>query len=174
MNRAYMIALSLGLSLAISLEAEVKKTYVSLDHIKSMCTDIYQQVQNDNFKPGLLLTMCRGGLIPTGLLAGEEMFNNRNVVTISIESYDDDNQQGELTLRFPAHLEDYANFNTILIIDDIADSGKTLEFVIKLLKEHLPNATIKTAVLFYKPKSKIKPDYYVEETTDWIVFPWEN
>jgi len=169
-----MIALSLGLSLAINLEAEVKKTYVSLDRIKSMCTDIYQQVQKDNLKPSLLLTMCRGGLIPTGLLAGEEMFNNRNVVTISIESYDDDNQQGELTLRFPAHLEDYANFNTILIIDDIADSGKTLEFVIKLLKEHLPNATIKTAVLFYKPKSKIKPDYYVEETTDWIVFPWEN
>jgi hypoxanthine phosphoribosyltransferase len=49
-----------------------------------------------------------------------------------------------------------------------------LDFVIKLIKEALPNATIKTAVLFYKPKSKIKPDYYVEETTDWIVFPWEN
>ncbi len=174
MNHVPMIALSLILSLAISLEAEVKKTYVSLDHVKSMCRDIYQQVQDDNIKPDLLLTMCRGGLIPTGLLAGEEMFNNRNVVTISIESYSDDNQQKELILRFPAHLEDYASFNTILIIDDIADSGETLDFVITLIKEALPNATIKTAVLFYKPKSKIKPDYYVEETTDWIVFPWES
>jgi xanthine phosphoribosyltransferase len=45
--------------------------------------------------------------------------------------------------------------------------------VTKLLKQNLTTAIIKSAVLFYKPTSTFKPDYYAQETTEWIVFPWE-
>lgn len=54
----------------------------------------------------------------------------------------------------------------ILIVDDIADTGKTLlEFQDK--KFH-------TATLYYKTRSAVKPTYYAEETKNWIVFPWES
>lgn len=158
----------------MSMEHTIKKTYVNFEQIKSMCSNIHAQVQADNFSPDLLVGVCRGGLIPLGILAGEAMFNNRNVMTISTESYDDTGNQKALKFRFPVHAEDYKNYKAILIIDDLADTGETLDAIVKLLQEQTPAATIKSAVLFYKLKSKIKPDYYVKETADWIVFPWEQ
>jgi hypoxanthine phosphoribosyltransferase len=175
MNNKSTILFSLIVSSTLmSMEPDIKKTYVNFEQIKSMCSNIHEQVKADNFKPDLLIGICRGGLIPLGILAGEAMLNNRNTVTISTESYDDAGKQKALRFRFPVPVESYKNYETILIIDDLADTGETLDAVLKLLKQHLTNATIKSAVLFYKTKSKIKPDYYVEETTDWIVFPWEQ
>ena len=55
-------------------------------------------------------------------------------------------------------------WKTALIVDDIADTGKTLDGFQMLFP---------TATLFYKPRSIIKPTFYVEETEDWIVYPWE-
>jgi len=53
--------------------------------------------------------------------------------------------------------------NNCLVVDDVADTGATLE----KFKNY------KTATLHYKPWSSVKPTYYVEETTDWIIYPWE-
>jgi hypoxanthine phosphoribosyltransferase len=53
----------------------------------------------------------------------------------------------------------------ILVVDDIADTGKTLDGFQRLFP---------TATLYYKPRSIIKPTYFVRETTKWIVFPWER
>lgn len=57
----------------------------------------------------------------------------------------------------------------VLIIDDIADTGKTLQHV----KELVPDSKILT--LFYKKRSIIKPDYYLYTIPDdtWIQFSWE-
>jgi len=56
-------------------------------------------------------------------------------------------------------------FLETLIVDDIADTGLTLTSY----------KNFKIATVYYKPRSKIKPDYYVREVnnSDWIVFPWE-
>lgn len=56
-------------------------------------------------------------------------------------------------------------YKTVLVVDDIADTGKTLKNF---------NVLFPTATLFYKPKSTVKPTFYIEETTNWIVFPWER
>ena len=59
----------------------------------------------------------------------------------------------------------------MLIIDDIADTGKTF----KELEKDLD--TPKYAALHYKSTSVFKPDYYAEEIDDdfgWIVYPWEK
>ena len=60
---------------------------------------------------------------------------------------------------FQSHVE-----HTI-IVDDIADTGLTLRKF---------GVIYATATLFYKPRSDIKPNFYVEETDKWIVFPWEK
>ena len=65
---------------------------------------------------------------------------------------------------------DYIDSNeTILIVDDLTDTGKTL-------KEFQNNEQFETAVLYYKPRSIIKPTYFVEHSDNdqWIVFPYEK
>lgn len=60
----------------------------------------------------------------------------------------------------------------ILLVDGISDSGNTLLKATKYLEKNKPK-TITTATLFYKPHSKLEPDFYVEKSNDWILFPYE-
>jgi hypoxanthine phosphoribosyltransferase len=59
------------------------------------------------------------------------------------------------------------NTTNILIVDDIADTGKTLE--------NFFNLGFNIATLYHKPRSTVTPDFIGKtvENTDWIVFPWE-
>lgn len=60
-----------------------------------------------------------------------------------------------------------------LVVDDICDSGKTLQ---KLFRElDLPKC--KTAVLFWRQNDKFEPDFFADELLDklvWVVMPWET
>ena len=59
---------------------------------------------------------------------------------------------------------------SVLVVDDIIDTGSTLEGIFY----DIDGIKRKTAVLYYKPHASFTPDYYVRQTTDWLVFPWEN
>lgn len=159
-------------------ESAVSKRYIDTQTVKAMCKFVYEHAihAESPFHPELIIGLSRGGLIPLGFLAGDSMFNNRHVKTISVASYSDHGKQGKLLVLESWGHEDFEylkRFNSILIVDDLVDSGRSLSFVLKMIQEHAPHATIKTAALFYKTCSIIKPDYYAQETTDWIVFPWE-
>lgn len=149
------------------------KTFVDAETVKKMSCALHKKIVDDQFKPHAIIGIARGGLAPTSYLAGQACFNNRNVTTISVKSYEGD-QQGDISFTFPVDCKQLEKYNNILIVDDLVDTGKTVEFVKNHFKNELPNNSIKIAALYYKPKkSVIKPDYYVEETSDWIVFPWE-
>ncbi len=62
---------------------------------------------------------------------------------------------------------------TVLLFDDVVDTGETYDFAKKLLLETYGAKRVDTAALFYKPHSIIKPDYVSAETIAWIVFPHE-
>ena len=64
----------------------------------------------------------------------------------------------------------------VLLVDDMVDSGHTLEVVFNTLPERFPHiADIRTAVVWYKGHSVFKPDYYVDYLADspWIHQPFE-
>lgn len=63
----------------------------------------------------------------------------------------------------------------ILVIDDIADTGETLLFADTYLRNIATGApaSMKTATLFLKPASKVTPDFWLEEVTQWVIFPFE-
>ena len=58
----------------------------------------------------------------------------------------------------------------VLIADDVADTGKTLEVVRDFVADHVAEA--RTAVIYVKPWSVIKPEYAWRHTERWIDFPW--
>jgi len=150
------------------------KKHVLWNDVEVMCKAVHEEAVKDTFNPDLIIGLSRGGLIPLGLLAGEKMFDQRNTLSIAVSSYDR-TKQGNITLLLPVHTENLRDYKSVLVVDDLIDSGKTMAFVVALLKKDLPEATIKTAVLFYKPaNTTMTPDYYASETADWIVFPWET
>jgi hypoxanthine phosphoribosyltransferase len=60
----------------------------------------------------------------------------------------------------------------LLVVDDVADSGRTLELVLGLLRRHTPQ--VRSAVLYTKPRTIVRPDYSWQETDLWINFPWSS
>jgi len=61
----------------------------------------------------------------------------------------------------------------VLVVDDVADTGKSLALVRKHLKEQ--GATqVKIATIYYKPWSILIPDWFEKKTSRWIIFPWER
>lgn len=61
----------------------------------------------------------------------------------------------------------------VLLVDDVADTGKTLAAATSYISMHGPEE-VKTATLYLKPWSMLQPDYYGEVTDAWIIFPWER
>ena len=113
-----------------------------------------------------VVAITRGGMVPAMIIARE--LNIRVVETISVKSYDHQSQSEAQILKAPD--EQLMNNGTgILIIDDLVDSGRTLEIV----REAYPNAHY--ATIYAKPKGCPMVDSYITEVSQdtWIFFPWD-
>jgi len=119
------------------------------------------------FNPDTLLAVARGGLMPGHFMA-EAMDTHRLFVLNSIH-YDDTEKLQTLDIF---NIPDLSDAKRVLIIDDIADSGETLEEIMKHLRRLYPHIRFKIATLFYKPSSVIQPDYTVKKAESWIDFLW--
>ncbi len=113
-----------------------------------------------------VIAITRGGMTPACIVARE--LNVRIVDTISIKSYSHQAQSEASVLKAPdaAIMGDGEN---ILIIDDLVDSGKTLEVVRKMYpKAHL-------ATVYAKPKGRPLVQTFITEVSQdtWIYFPWD-
>jgi hypoxanthine phosphoribosyltransferase len=133
----------------------------------------------DGYKPEVILGISRGGWIPARLLS--DMFEARYLLEGKITS----SILATMQIKFytaiaETHTKPVISQDVgvdiyqkrILLIDDLADSGESLECALDYLKLKDPKE-IRIATLLFKPWSKVKPDYYVEESSDWVVFPHE-
>ena len=94
----------------------------------------------------------------------------------SIEYVDISSYKGKIrseikSLPFKINIQN----QNILIIDDICDTGNTLNYLTDLINKNNPKS-IRTAVLFYKSVSSFKPNYYIDylEDSPWIHMPYER
>ncbi|HUU88356.1 MAG TPA: hypothetical protein VMX17_11470 [Candidatus Glassbacteria bacterium] len=124
----------------------MNKTIISYSEYSILIDELLETIKDglDLSKIEMIYTFIRGGL-PIAVHLSHAL----NIKMFSDES----------DIYFPSYHSD-----TILVVDDIADTGKTLNGYHMLFP---------TATLFYKPRSVVKPTFYVRETTNWIVFPWE-
>ena len=113
-----------------------------------------------------VVAITRGGLVPAMIVARE--LDIRTIDTISVKSYHKQEQGGLKVLKSPdpALMGDGEG---ILVIDDLVDSGRTLE----LVRQMYPKAHFGT--VYAKPKGKpMVQDYVTEVSQDtWIFFPWD-
>ena len=128
-----------------------------------------QKIKTQNYRPDLIVAIARGGVVPARILS--DLLETPNLNFIQIEFYTNIN----LTLQEPILKQTLTTNVTdkkTLLIDDIADTGKSL----KLAKTHLQQQEaieIKTATLYQKIQSLTTPDFYEKQTVNWVVFPWD-
>lgn len=115
--------------------------------------------------------ITRGGLVPAMIVARE--LDIRVVDTISVKSYHSGggqaDQRSEAKVIKSPQADLMGDGTGILIVDDLVDSGKTLELVRKLYpKAHF-------ATVYAKPSGKPQVDSYITEVSQdtWIFFPWD-
>ena len=115
--------------------------------------------------------ITRGGLVPAMIVSRE--LDLRVVDTISVKSYHSGggaaDQRSEAQVTKSPQAELMGDGHGILIVDDLVDSGKTLELVRRLY----PRAHF--ATVYAKPAGKPQVDTYVTEVSQdtWIFFPWD-
>jgi len=116
-----------------------------------------------------ILGIARGGLGMAQMLG--EYYDLREVYAINTIGYEDTEKKESVEVF---NIPDLKSANTVLIVDDIVDSGDTLVEVLKVLGEKYPTVTFLTASLFYKKTAKISPTWYVKEPKGWIEFFWSE
>jgi uncharacterized protein len=128
-------------------------------------------ISDDGFRPDIILAIARGGLFVAGALGYS--LSVKNLHLMNVEFY---NGVGA-TLDMPVMLPpvplavDFSR-KKVLVADDVADTGKTLELVRGFIAEHV--AEVRSAVVYEKPGSLVKCDYVWKRTERWINFPWST
>ncbi len=113
-----------------------------------------------------IVAITRGGMAPAMIVARE--LDIRVIDTVSVKSYNKQDQSEAVVLKSPdaAMIGDGTG---VLVIDDLVDSGKTLE----LVRELYPNAHF--ATVYAKPKGEPQVDTFITGVSQdtWIFFPWD-
>jgi xanthine phosphoribosyltransferase len=117
-----------------------------------------------------ILAIARGGLTLSHAMA--EGLQIRDVQSIRTELYDKEAKRSCLTLFGECMFT--ANIKKVLVVDDIADSGETLAFIMEYLHERFPEIEFTSCTLFYKKSSVYEPDIWINEANAWIEFFWEK
>ncbi len=113
-----------------------------------------------------VVAVTRGGMVPACIIARE--LNIRVVDSISVKSYDHQSQSEASVLKAP-DAEQMGDGTGVLIVDDLVDTGKTLEMIRTLYpKAHYVS-------VYAKPKGRPVVDTYVTEVSQdtWIFLPWD-
>ncbi len=126
-------------------------------------------IAQDGFRPDVVLAIARGGLTVAGALA--YALAVKNCFAMNVEFYTSVDRRLDVPVVLPPTLDvvDIRGLR-VLIADDVADTGKTLELVRREISEHVAEA--RTAVLYHKSWSIISPEYVWSYTDKWINFPW--
>ena len=128
-----------------------------------------EQVAADGYRPDIVLAIARGGLLVAGAVS--YALGVKNTFTMNVEFYTGVDERLELPMILPP-VPDLIDFGetSVLIADDVADTGATLELVKRFCDGKV--AEVRCAVLYEKPRSTVRCEYVWRRTDRWIVFPW--
>lgn len=159
------------------------KIFISAQELLQDSFQLAANIYASGFRPHFIVGIWRGGT-PVGI-AVQEYLEYRNVETdhiaIRTSSYSGiDKQTKEIRVHGLHYIIENVNAaDSLLIVDDVFDSGRSIKAVLEQLAEktrrNMPE-TIKVACPWYKPDrnaTDIVPDYYIHETDNWLVFPHE-
>jgi uncharacterized protein len=137
----------------------------------SAAQDLARVIAADDFRPDIILAIARGGMFVAGALG--YALSVKNLHLMNVEFYNGIGSTLDMPVMLPP-VPSAVDFSQkkVLIADDVADTGKTLELVHDYVAEHV--AEVRSAVVYEKPGSLVKCDYVWKRTDRWINFPWSS
>lgn len=146
-----------------------EREHLSYQEFGDAVLDLARDIKKSDFQPNIVLSIARGGCF-LGSALGYAL-GVKNSFTMNVEFYTGIDQR----LPMPVVLPPVPNKvdlrgATVLIADDVADSGETLRLVLDFWRGTVKEA--RSVVLYEKPQSVVKPDYVWRRTEKWIEFPW--
>jgi hypoxanthine phosphoribosyltransferase len=161
----------------------VDKTYITAQQLLEDSFRLAHQVFEDGFKPDFIVGIWRGGA-PVGI-AVQEFFEFKGIetdhISVRTSSYYGINKQAKnIRVHGLHYLIENANADdSLLIVDDVFDSGRSVDALIKQIRKQSRLNTpgdIRVACPWYKPGKNavgFAPDYFLHQSEEWLVFPHE-
>ena len=131
--------------------------------------DLARSIVADDFAPEVVVAIARGGLLPAGAIAYG--LGVKSCGALNVEFYTGIGTVLDAPELLPPDLDlGYLPGKRVLLVDDVADSGRTLALAVRMLEE--AGADVRSVCIYTKPGSVATPDYSWRETDLWINFPW--
>jgi hypoxanthine phosphoribosyltransferase len=143
---------------------------VSWNQACRLSRKLANHIQQDNYKPDIVIAIARGGYVPARILC--DILDIYNLASVRISHYTSGACKAEQARLTSPLCVDIKNLN-VLVVDDVTDTGDTLQLALDHI-QGLGPADIKIAVLHHKKVSHLAPDYYAKEIIKWrwITYPW--
>ncbi|BDB98856.1 MAG: phosphoribosyltransferase [Saccharolobus sp.] len=142
----------------------------SWEEIEDAIFYIGESLVKNNYIPDVIIAILTGGMIPAKLLS--DLLDIKVIRYIDIKFYRSVGKtESKPVIR--SVYTDSLEGKKVLIVDDVADTGETLEAVSNVITMFSP-LKVMTATLYLKPWSKRIPDFYYKQIDKWIIFPWDK
>lgn len=160
----------------------ISKTYITADQLLARSFELGLQVLDSGFRPDIVVGIWRGGA-PVAI-AIHELFDLAGLradhIPIRTALYTGIGSTAQaVQVDGLDYLADRVRAETrVLLVDDVFDSGRSLEAVVARLQAHCAasRSQWRIATPYYKPannRTGLVPDYYLIECDEWLVFPHE-
>lgn len=144
--------------------------FVGWHQIAQLSYRLAGKVEDDHYRPDLVIAIARGGYVPARLLC--DYLEIYNLTSLRITHYlGGANKTEAAILTLPLNID--ISGMKVLLVDDVDDSGDTLQLALQHVTDLKP-AAVKVAVLHHKTVSRIMPDYYAQKIMKWrwLTYPW--
>ena len=160
----------------------MEKLFIKSEDLIQDSFQLAMQVYEDGYRPNYIIGVWRGGA-PIGI-AVQELFSVMGVssdhIAIRTSHYKAINQRDSEVQVYGLNyiIKQVESEDSLLIVDDVHDTGISIDKIISDLKFACKKNTpeIRVATPYFKPtnnKTNKIPDYYLYETDKWLVFPHE-
>lgn len=147
----------------------IERETLTWDGFGEATRSLARAIVDDGFVPEVVVAIARGGLLPAGAIAYG--LGAKNCGAINVEFYTGIGTVLDAPAVLPPELDmSYLDGRKVLLVDDVADSGRTLALAVKLLADK--GADVRSVVIYTKPTTIVQPDYSFKDTDLWIDFPW--
>ena len=164
------------------MDVVMEKHFINSESLIEDSFKLAWQVYEDGYRPNYIIGVWRGGT-PIGV-AVQEFFSVLGVpsdhIAIRTSHYQGIDERGSDVEVYGLNyiIKQVESEDSLLIVDDVHDTGISIEKIVTDLKAACKKNTpeIRVATPYFKPsknRTSRKPDYYLHETDKWLVFPHE-
>ena len=143
---------------------------INFNYVLKLSKILSRKIKVSGYIPDIIVAIGRGGFVPGRLVCDYLLLND--LTSMKIEHYKRAaDMQTETKIKYPIPID--ISGKKILIVDDITDTGDTLNLAVNYVKS-LKSSEVRTAVLQHKTCSPFVPDYYARKIIKWrwIIYPW--